>query len=134
MEKFQSFLNDNDSLHVYYDNNLIYSSKKDGLLPLLEYIQNNNSINNPVIIFDKIAGNAAALLAIKAGCNKIYSPLASQLAINTLNKYDIKYHFLHVIPYIQKIGHTDICPMEKLSLNKEPEEFYKLITKYLNKD
>ncbi len=72
-------------------------------------------------------GNAAALLSIKANCRETYSPLGSKLAIKTLDKYGIKYHITEIVPYIQKPDGEDMCPMEKLSINKEPEEFYEVI-------
>ena len=80
-------------------------------------------------IFDKVMGNAAVLLSIKAGCREVYSPLGSQLAVKTLDRYGIKYHLTEIVPYIRKPNGEDMCPMEKLPLNKEPEEFYELIRK-----
>ena len=80
-----------------------------------------------VVIFDKIMGNAAALLSIKAGCREIYSPLGSRLAIKTLDKYGIEYHLTEIVPYIQKPGGQDMCPMEKLSRDKLPGEFYQIM-------
>jgi len=44
-----------------------------------------------------------------------------------LDKYGIKYHLAEIVPYIQKPSREDMCPMEKLSMNKEPEEFYEVI-------
>lgn len=73
-------------------------------------------------------GNAAALLSIKAGCREVYSPLGSQLAIKTLEKYGIKYHLVEIVPYILQPDGRKMCPMEKLSIDKEPEEFYKLVS------
>ena len=72
-------------------------------------------------------GNAAALLSIKASCQEVYSPLGSQLAVKTLDKYGIKYHITEVVPYIRKPNEEDMCPMEELSINKEPEGFYEVI-------
>jgi hypothetical protein len=111
---------------VYKGNELLFISNKDGLLPLIEYIEGFSHYHR-VVIFDKIIGNAAALLTVKANCKEVFSPLGSQLAIKTMIKYHIRYHFLETVPSIQKLGVEDICPMEKLSLNKEPEEFYELI-------
>jgi hypothetical protein len=64
------------------------------------------------------------LLAVKAGCQEIYSPLGSQLATTTLDKYDINYHFSKIVPYVIRNDGQDMCPMEKLSLDKNPEQFY----------
>ena len=124
---FSEFLGSGDTLRVYEDDRLIFSSDKDRLLALLEYLGRFVSYYQPVVIFDKIMGNAAALLSVKAGCREVYSPLGSQLAVKTLNKYDIKYHITEIVPYIQKPDEADMCPMEKLSINKEPEEFYQVM-------
>ena len=90
----------------------------------MEYINDFCHDYRQVIVFDKIMGNAAALLCVKAACQEVYSPLGSQLAVNTLDRYDIRYHITQIEPYIRKPDSEDMCPMEKLSLNKEPEEFY----------
>jgi len=129
---FDEFLKSSDSLRVYKGDRLLFASDKDRLVPLLEYIDRLAPRHQRVVIFDKIMGNAAALLSVKADCQEVYSPLGSQLAIATLDKYGIKYHLIEVVPYIQKPSAEDMCPMEKLSLNKEPEEFYETIRNTLN--
>jgi len=77
-----------------------------------------------VVIFDRIVGNAAALLLQKAFCLEIYSPLGSEFAVQTLSEQGIKYHFSRTVPYILNQAGDDICPMEKLSLDKSSEEFF----------
>jgi len=129
---FNKFLRSGDSLQVYEGNRLLFASQEDRLVPLLEYIDRFAPCYRQVVIFDKIMGNAAALLSVKAGCREVYSPLGSQLAIDTLGKYGIKHHLTKIVSYIQKPNQEDMCPMEKLSLNKEPEEFYKAIKNTIN--
>jgi len=124
---FNEFLASDDTLQVYKDSKLLFSSDKDRLLPLLEYIDRFAPYHRQVVVFDKIMGNAAALLSVEAGCQEVYSPLGSQLAVKTLEKYDIKYHITEFIPYIQQPDGKDMCPMEKLSLDKGPEEFYEVM-------
>ena len=124
---FNEFLSSDDSLQVYKGDKLLFSSKKERLLPLLEYIERMAPHHRQVVILDKIMGNAAALLSIKAGCQEVYSPLGSQLAVKTLGKYGVKYHLTEIVPHIQKPGGQDMCPMEQLSLDKEPEEFYQIV-------
>ena len=123
---FNEFLTGDDTLRVYEDDRLIYASNKDGLLPLLEYIDRFAHYHQ-VVIFDKLIGNAAALLAIKASCREVYSPLGSQIATKTLDKYKITYHISEIVPYIQRLDGFDMCPMEKLSIDTGPEEFYEVI-------
>ena len=124
---FNEFSKSSDTLHVYKGNKLLFTSKKDRLIPLIEYIDSLAPTHQQVVIFDKIIGNAAALLCVKATCREVYSPLGSELAIKTLDKYGIKYHFSKIVPYIQKTDGKGMCPMESLSINKEPEEFYKAV-------
>lgn len=124
---FNEFLISSDTLQVYKGDRLIFRSNKDRLLPLLEYIDGFASYNQEVEIFDKIMGNAAALLSVKAACRKVYSPLGSELAIKTLSNYDVEYHLTEIVPHIQNRSQEDMCPMEKLSINKSPEEFYEAI-------
>ena len=124
---FNEFLLSDNTLQVYKDSKLLFSSNKDRLLPLLEYIDRFAPYHRQVVAFDKIMGNAAALLSVEAGCQEVYSPLGSQLTVKTFEKYSIKYHITKIVPYIQQPNGGDMCPMEKLSLDKGPEEFYKVI-------
>jgi Domain of unknown function (DUF1893) len=124
---FNEFLTSRNTLRVYQGNKLIFTSDRDRLLPLMEYLEKFASRHRKVVIFDKILGRAAALLCIKANCREVYSPLGSQLAINVLGKHDIKYHLTRTVPCIQKPDSTEMCPMELLSIGKEPAEFYQAI-------
>jgi hypothetical protein len=129
---YDDFLAGNDTLRIYEGSRLIFSSGKDRLLPLLEYLDSPVFHPGRVVVFDKILGNAATLLAVIAGCREAYSPLGSRYAIETLEKHDIEYHFTEVVPYIQQPG-GEICPMEKLSLGKTPEEFHAVMKDLVRK-
>ena len=128
---FNEFLTGHDTLQVYEGDRLIYTSNKDGLLPLLEYIDRFTHYQQ-VVIFDKLIGNAAALLSIKAGCCEVYSPLGSHIAVNTLDKYNVTNHINKLVPYIRKTDGNDMCQMEKLSIDAEPQEFYEILKKVIN--
>lgn len=129
---FDDFLVSGDSLQVYEGNRLVFASNKDGITPLLEYAASLSSFHQQVIIFDKIMGNAAALLSVKVHGQEVYSPLGSELAIRTLDKFHLKYHLNEIVRYIQKPGGQDMCPMERLSLDKSPEEFYEAVKKIMS--
>jgi len=128
---FNDFLISDDTLWVYDGDRLIFTSNKDGLQPLLEYIDRLVPCQDEIKIFDKIMGNAAALLSVKADCKKVYSPLGSQLAIKTLGNYNAEYHFTEIVPYIQNREGQGMCPLEKLSINKDPDEFYEAVRRRL---
>ena len=123
---FREFLAGDDTLHVYRDGALIFKSKKDRLLPLLEYLGNYGD-SNRVVIMDRVMGNAAALLSIKVGCEEVYSPLGSDYGINTLKSYGIKYHVMETVPFITRADGVNMCLMEGMSLGKSPEEFYQVM-------
>ena len=116
-----------DTLRIFEKGELVFSSAKDRVGPLIEYIDSDRPKRDGAVIFDKIMGNAAALLAVKAGAREVFSPLGSQLGIDTLNRYNIKYHLNRIVPFIQKDDSQDMCFMEKLSMGKDPEEFYTAI-------
>jgi len=123
---FDQFMASGDTLRVYDGTALVFASGKDRLLALLEYID-GVAAHKGVAIFDRVVGNAAALLSIKAGCKEVCSPLGSELAVNTLGKYGIACSFTRLVPCIQRPDGEDMCPMEKLSLGKSPQEFYEAL-------
>jgi len=130
---FHEFVAGDDTLRVYKGDKLVFSSKKDRLLPLMEYLDRFASAHEGVVVFDKIIGNAAALLVVKSQCREVFSPLGSELAVQTLGKYGIAYHFTRIVPAIQRVDGEDMCPMEKLSIGKEPEEFHQTMVDIINK-
>ncbi len=130
---FQEFTVSDDTLRVYEVDRLVFSSRKDRLLPLMEFIGRFAPDHGGVVIFDKIAGNAAALLAVKAGGREVFSPMGSELAVQTLEKYGIAYHFTRTVPTIQRADGEDMCPMEKLSTGKKPDEFYRQMVAIISK-
>ena len=121
---FSEFLASNDTLRVYSGDRLLFTSSKDGLRSLLEYLDRFYPYEKDIIVFDRITGNAAALLLERMFCREVYSPLGSKLAVKTLRHFGITYHFTDIVPYIESRGQEGMCPMEKLSLGKSPEEFY----------
>lgn len=131
MRIFNEFVSGNDTLRVYQNDKLLFSSKKDRVIPLLEYIDRFADQHREVVIFDKIMGNAAALLSVKANASEVYSPLGSQLAVITLDRYDIKHHLNQITDFIRKPASEEMCPMERLSIDKEPEEFYTLMKRII---
>lgn len=123
---FRDFSASGESLRVYRSGALVFSSRKDRLLPLVEYIE-ERAAGGGAVIFDKIVGNAAALLSVVAGCREIWSPLGSEQAIATLRAHGIGYRFDRTVPFIQRADGEGVCPMERLSAGREPNEFYQVI-------
>jgi len=117
------------NLLILKDGEIIYSSKQDGMAPLLEAIDQlglEKLLNSTVV--DKIVGKAAALLIAYFKAEEVYTKLLSRSAIEVLKKYGISYAAEKVIDYIRNKEDKDICPFEKMVLKiEDPKEGYKKI-------
>ena len=136
MQLLREFLESPNTLCVLDGNKQIFTSTESILLPLLEYIDRFSHLHTQVTILDKTIGNAAALLSIKAGAIRVYSPLGSKYAADTLSRYQCEYHFTKTVPFILARNGKDMCPMEKLSLsrNMSPDEFYEEVKRHYGKN
>ena len=130
---FSQFLLSRDNLYVYYQGKLIFNSEEDGIAPLVNYIIRFNSHVKEILVFDRVAGNAVALLLRMTSCVEVWSQVGSELAAQTLSNFGINYHFTVTTPYILNRQNNGICPLEQLSLGKTPEEFYGIISRQLRK-
>ena len=131
---FNEFLASDDTLRVYKDDRLLFSSSKERLLPLVDYIDTCAPYENDVTVFDRVVGNAAALLLAKILCRETYGGLGSQVAAETLARFGIRYRFTKTVAYIENNRREGMCPMEQLSLDKTPEEFYQALRERLSGD
>jgi len=120
---YENFLASDDTLRIYHGDRLLYSSTKERLVPLMEYIA-SGATHGEVTVFDKVMGNAAALLSVKINGSEVFSPIGSELAVATLDKYGIVHHLTETVPFILRPDGVRMCPMEELSIGKTPEEFY----------
>ena len=121
---YKDFISSEDTLRIYEGARLVFSSRKDRLLPLMEYIASSNSGRRGVTVYDKVMGNGAALLAVKITAGEVYSPLGSEVAVATLKKHGVRYRIDEIVPRIRRPDGKGLCPMEELSLGKDPEQFY----------
>lgn len=132
---FRRFQKTEDTLWIYWRENLLFRSAEPGIIPLLTYLKEFHPCPEGVIVFDRVVGNAAALLLKKALAKKVYSLRGSRLAAETLERLGIAYSFLITVPYILNHAGDDMCPLEKASLGRSPEEFYELVReKALNEE
>jgi hypothetical protein len=131
---FNEFITTSETLQIYRDGRRLFSSKKDRLLPLLDYLEETKGTYRQIAVLDRVTGNAAALLSILAGATEIYSRMGSRIAVKTLGNYSVKCYFDEVVPYIQRKDGNGMCPMEELSLGKKPGEFYQALLDKINRE
>jgi hypothetical protein len=120
----EEFLNSTDTLRVYKDASLIFSSNKDRLAPLIDFLKGFAPDIGQMYFLDRVVGNAAALLLVRACCSEVYSEVGSELAAQTLRDAAIRFEFKLTVPFIINQRGDDMCPMERLSLGKTPEAFW----------
>jgi len=115
------------NLLILKDCEIIYSSKEDGMAPLLEAIERlglEKLVNSTVV--DKIVGKAAALLIAYFKAEEVYTKLLSRSAIEVLKAHGISYAAQRVIDYIRSKDDKGVCPFEKMVLKiEDPQEGYK---------
>ena len=126
---YKQFLKSGDTLWVYRQNKKIFTSREGFLFPLIDYISKFYPQPTEVTVLDRIMGNAAALLSVKALAVEVWSPIGSEYAINTLDKYSVEWHIFEIVPYIRAQDGADICPIEKFSISKDMnlDEFYEAV-------
>lgn len=115
------------NLIILKDGCTIFTSTKDGMLPLLEAIDSVglHELRDSVVI-DKIVGKAAALLMCYFNAGEAHCEVSSLRAQTVLDRQGIKFHSEKVIPEIRDKTGTDICPFEKTVIDvEEPEIGYK---------
>lgn len=115
------------NLIILKNGKTIYTSKREGMQPLLEAINSIGLTNlKESIVVDKIVGKAAALLICYFKAKETYSITLSVRGKEVLNKHGIKCYAETTIQEIRNRLGTDICPFEKSVLDvEEPEEGYK---------
>ncbi|OPX37754.1 MAG: hypothetical protein B1H13_12345 [Desulfobacteraceae bacterium 4484_190.3] len=126
---FGLFLKSEDTLWISSENDVIFQSRKKGIEPLIDYINQHSPCINEVIVCDRVVGNAAALLLKVACCKMLYASIGSEIAVETLNRLGIPCRFLKMVPYIINRKGDGMCPFEKASIGKSPDEFLEYQTK-----
>jgi hypothetical protein len=107
--------------------NVIYTSTKNGVAPLIEWLTNDINITG-FSAADKIVGKAAALLFVLGGVREVYSPVMSETAVDVFTRYGIATEYETLVPIIINRTGTGPCPMEQAVTNIEnPSEALKAI-------
>lgn len=89
----------------------IASSKKRGVLPLVELIDSGEDYNG-FSAADKVVGKAAAFLYVLLGVSELYAFLISESALTVLEKGGVRVQFSQRVEAIMNRTNTGFCPME----------------------
>ena len=96
-KEFKKFFAGAWELEVWNSEKIIFRSQKSGVRGLLDFINKRGRRHRNLVIFDKILGRGAALLAVYLRAKEVYGSLGSEPAAKTLRKYKIKFYFQKII-------------------------------------
>lgn len=123
---------ENQKLVVVKDGVVIYKSQERGIKPMYILATKMKDEAQGSSIADRVMGKGAALLCAYIGVKKVYGELMSEGGIDTLHKSNIKYIAKNTCEHIQNRDKTDLCPIEKMSIDiDDPEELLKRIKEFL---
>ncbi len=126
MISLEEFTNLKESLIIYQDKEIIFSSYDSDIIPLIKFLDRKKELFSEVIIFDKYIGRAAGLLMTKISPSFIYTPIISEKAVNLFIEYEIDFEATKIVKYLMGKASNEMCQWEKLSIGKYPDEFYLL--------
>ncbi|MBN2254274.1 MAG: DUF1893 domain-containing protein, partial [Deltaproteobacteria bacterium] len=72
-KSFHLFLASKDTLWISRQDSIIYRSEKKGIAPLVDYLAGHQPPGEDVVVYDRVVGNAAALLIGKLPCKVVYT-------------------------------------------------------------
>jgi hypothetical protein len=117
---------------VLCKDDIIYTSTKSGILPMIEFITDSIDLNG-FSAADKIVGKAAAMLFVLAEVREVYASVMSEQAIKVFLKHGVKYSCSTLVQDIINRAGTSICPMEQAVKGIEnPSDAFKAIKRKLN--
>ncbi|MCK9158911.1 MAG: DUF1893 domain-containing protein [Bacteroidaceae bacterium] len=99
-----------------------------GVTDLYDLVCNNSAFLKGAHVADKVVGKAAASLMIIGGISQLYTDVISLPALSLLQKAHIIVEAKQSVPLIKNRTQTDLCPMEKKSLQaKTADEVFSII-------
>ncbi|MGV8087298.1 MAG: DUF1893 domain-containing protein [Candidatus Woesearchaeota archaeon] len=129
-------INPKNTLELLYNDEIIFSSDKTKLRPLMDaiiLISEKYPNYTGFRLNDKVIGIAAAKLIIYSGkIVEIKTDVASESAINILSENNIKIVAEKIVTQIFNNDKTGQCPMELKSIDLSPKEFYEELKRLMN--
>lgn len=138
MKDFDSIINEfleqeEFSLIVYKENNIIHQVKDRGIKPLYQLAYFSGKNLQDAIVVDKIIGEAAARICIDMKVEKVFGKVMSQKAYDRLISEGIVTKYEKLTPVIKNRINTGMCPVEKISSESDNiQEMKNKIQKFLD--
>ncbi len=118
---------------IIKDSKLLFSSSKKGIQPFFDALKEYDLLEfSGCSIADRVIGKAALMLAAYLGAKHVYTPLASQHAVDAAENVNLELISKNVVPYIINRTKDGMCPMERTVLNiDEPGKAFDVLRRKL---
>ena len=114
---------------VLYEGETKITSKKRGVAPLLEWVEEGRNFEN-FVSADKVIGKAAAFLYVLLHIGEVYAGVISKSAAQVFQTYGVNFTYDVMAERIINRAGTGFCPMEEATKDIErPEEALTAIKK-----
>lgn len=94
---------------------VFFNSRERGVAPFFQAVQSMGKSLHNAAVADRIVGLAVAMLCLHARIASVYAGIASQGALDMLEKKGVTVGSGNIVPYISNYDGTDLCPFEKLA-------------------
>lgn len=111
LQEAKRLLSEKEYTCVLCKQQTVYTSKKRGILPLVEWADSQIKLSG-FSAADKIVGKAAAFIYIYLGVKEVYAPVMSRTAADLLTANGIQPFFDVCTKEIINRTNTGRCPME----------------------
>jgi hypothetical protein len=114
------------NLLVFRKGELIFSSGKHGIIPIIEALDSLElGDNRSLVTADRIVGRAAGLLNLYMGVSEVHTLLISTGAKELLKEHGIHFQFKEETDAIKMKDGVIFCPFERLVQDiSDPKEAY----------
>ena len=114
LEKAKSILADSEYTLVLCNGDKLYTSRKRGVAPMLEFIDTETDLKG-FSAADKVIGKAAAMLFVHAGVTEVHADVISNSAADFLYVKGIPFTYNLLVENIINRTGDGICPMEQVT-------------------
>jgi hypothetical protein len=102
---------------------VLLSSRERGVAPLFQAVQGMGESLHNAALADRIVGSAVAMLCLHARITSVYAGIASQEALDMLQREGVTANSKSIVSHISNYDGTDLCPFEKMARNsKDPAQ------------
>ena len=105
----------------------VFSSRESGIAPVYRLVAADINAVRGMSLADKVIGRALAVILIKGGIKSCYGQVVSRPALELLTSYGIEVSYGGLTEQIMNRAGSDLCPMEKLVADHDPETAFSMI-------